>query len=71
MHSSDGGEMGESDMDEYSFDEEGESYYENVSDDGEPAPKLIPISKESDSDRDYESDSSESESDIHDSVLDS
>lgn len=28
MHSSDG-EMGESDMDEYSFDEEGESYYED------------------------------------------
>lgn len=71
MHSSDGGEMGESDMDEYSFDEEGESYYENISDDGEPAPKLIPIAKATDSDRDYQSDTSESESDIHDSVLDS
>ena len=71
MHSSDGGEMGESDMDEYSFDEEGESYYENISDDGEPAPKLIPIAKATDSDRDYQSDTSESESEIHDSVLDS
>ena len=70
MRSSDGGEMGESDMDEYSFDEEGESYYEKISD-GEPAPKLIPIAKATDSDRDYQSDTSESESDIHDSVLDS
>ena len=69
MHSSDG-EMGESDMDEYSFDEEGESYYEDGLEDSNEAPqKLIPIPKKKvKSDRDYESDSEE-EDDSDESAL--
>lgn len=67
MHSSDGEEeMAESDMDEYSFEEDGESYYENAgAEEGEEsAPALVPITiqkKAPKPDRDYESDSSEPE----------
>ena len=72
MHSSDG-EMGESDMDEYSFDEEGESYYEDGLEDSiEAPPKLIPIPKKKvKSDKDYESDSEEEQDSDEESKLES
>lgn len=50
MHSSDGAddeEMGEDDMDEYSFDEEGESWIEEDGEEEEQEPpKLVPAGKE-------------------------
>ena len=49
MHSSDGAddeEMGEDDMDEYSFDEDGESWIEEDGEEEEDEPpKLVPASK--------------------------